>query len=1239
MGKRVLKRPRKQRRWLAALLCVSLLAPSLAAGIAPAEAAAYTGGLCEHHPAHTADCGYVEAVEGRPCNHVHDEDCGYQAAVEEVPCDKECTDTDENGNIVHQEGCAYQPAVEEQPCTHVHDDTCGYAEAVEGAPCTYVCAICAAAEAGAEAEPAPPIPVQPAAASKSGSVTVNKIEYDLYDDGTAAATGGEPTDDVLEIPATITTQDGSEYSVTEIAEWAFEFLYPPITLKLSEGLQKIGAHAFDSAFVEGELVIPDSVTEIGEAAFTWAGVLTKIVIGDGVKSLPASVFESPSSEDPIDVVLGAGLESIDPTAFSSCDIGMVTVYSTSESLKEDISNAEGLMDASSITYIDPSAATAGELQDAIDAAVDGEEMKIVIDSNYTIGETVTIPENKIITLVDDGKPHTLTSTTDEMFRVEGHLTLASTSKDNRLTFKGGATQTTSRGNIARVINGGTLILEDAVLCGGTITAYNCGAVRVEADSTFRMSGGVIENFEMSGSTRVKGTVSVTSGGRFEMSGGVIRNNENFSSAICQGGGVLLCGWNKDQPYAVMTLSGDAVIEGNFSREGGGIYVVGNAELTMTGGTIQNNEAYSGFGGGVCVAGTGGTASEASEGKGALGTRSKFTMTGGIISENYASRSGSGVYINSDDVVLEGGYITNNEAGNHGGGVYVSEPPQLGTLYNAVVTDNTATVMGGGMWFCPTGDATLSVTNGVALYGNMAMEGGAGDDFVSLSGGTGKVTLADRMLGGGPVAWYQDGGVKGGTGGAGTPPQNVTGSVDKTVPRFDPENPGERLTSISGSGNYALKAVVSEEAITLAESQAKLWITGNQAQRGGGIGSNGAADLGEQGKDYTLQVKKEWVGGTPADGASVTVYLKIGGHRLDPVVLSAENDWTASFTDLPDPDSLTGDLAGVEYAVVEDPVPAGYEVSYSEAVVDEENRIITITVTNTKGEEPGPTTGGLTVSKTVSGGGASTTQAFTFTVTLDNRSISGSYGDMAFTDGVATFTLSHGESRTATGLPAGVGYTVVESGSGGYTVTSNGATGTIPAGKTAQAEFNNHKDSPGGGEDHETSVTVEKEWILDDGGQRPDSVTVALLRNNKVYDEVTLDEDNDWTYTWTHLDDRYNWKVQEADVPEGFTADVSHRGTIWTIINDDLPEEPETPPDEPDEPEEPDTPEEPETPPEEPDEPETDIPDDGTPGEPDQPTLPQTGQSWWPVWLLAIAGAILMLAGILVKKRYHGKHEA
>ncbi len=171
----------------------------------------------------------------------------------------------------------------------------------------------------------------------------------------------------------------------------------------------------------------------------------------------------------------------------------------------------------------------------------------------------------------------------------------------------------------------------------------------------------------------------------------------------------------------------------------------------------------------------------------------------------------------------------------------------------------------------------------------------------------------------------------------------------------------------------------------------------------------------------------------------------------------------------------------------------------------------------------------------------------------------------------------------------------------------------------------------------TSLTVNKVWVLDDGGEAPVSVTVELLRNNRVYEEVTLDEDNDWSHTWTRLDARYNWKVQEADVPDGFTAEVSHRGTIWTITNDDLPEDPETPPEEPDEPDEPDTPEEPVTP-DEPDVPDTpDTPDE--PNTPNEPTLPQTGQNWRLVWILAITGAVLVLVGILGKKGYHGKHEA
>ena len=52
-------------------------------------------------------------------------------------------------------------------------------------------------------------------------------------------------------------------------------------------------------------------------------------------------------------------------------------------------------------------------------------------------------------------------------------------------------------------------------------------------------------------------------------------------------------------------------------------------------------------------------------------------------------------------------------------------------------------------------------------------------------------------------------------------------------------------------------------------------------------------------------------------------------------------------------------------------------------------------------------------------------------------LNGNYGDMEFVDNVATFTLKHGESKSAAGLPEGTAYTVEESGNEGYTVTKTG----------------------------------------------------------------------------------------------------------------------------------------------------------------------------------------------------------
>ena len=103
-------------------------------------------------------------------------------------------------------------------------------------------------------------------------------------------------------------------------------------------------------------------------------------------------------------------------------------------------------------------------------------------------------------------------------------------------------------------------------------------------------------------------------------------------------------------------------------------------------------------------------------------------------------------------------------------------------------------------------------------------------------------------------------------------------------------------------------------------------------------------------------------------------------------------------------------------------------------------------------------GNLKVSNTVSGSAGDTTKPFTFTVTVDS-SINGTYGEMTFTAGSATFTLRHGESLTAVGLPAGAAYTVAESDNEGYTVTANGAVGTISKDDTAVAAFTNNREAP------------------------------------------------------------------------------------------------------------------------------------------------------------------------------------
>lgn len=146
----------------------------------------------------------------------------------------------------------------------------------------------------------------------------------------------------------------------------------------------------------------------------------------------------------------------------------------------------------------------------------------------------------------------------------------------------------------------------------------------------------------------------------------------------------------------------------------------------------------------------------------------------------------------------------------------------------------------------------------------------------------------------------------------------------------------------------------------------------------------------------------------------------------------------------------------------------------------------------------------------------------------------------------------------------------------------------------------------------TEIRANKEWTIDNGGTRADSVTVQLYCDGQPWgDPVTLSDSNDWTTLWEELPVGHSWSVVEINVPAGFTSSVTQEDSVITITNDDIPTDipdPERPDPDPEDPEPDDPtdipdPEKPDT--DDPDDP-TDIPDTEKPDDnkdPDNPTTP------------------------------------
>lgn len=295
---------------------------------------------------------------------------------------------------------------------------------------------------------------------------------------------------------------------------------------------------------------------------------------------------------------------------------------------------------------------------------------------------------------------------------------------------------------------------------------------------------------------------------------------------------------------------------------------------------------------------------------------------------------------------------------------------------------------------------------------------------------------------------------------------------------------------------------------------------------------------------SVSVVKVWFDDTEADRPEQVVFkLLVDGVATQEIILNADTYWKAT---------INGLDASHNYAVEEVEVE-GYTSGAPLMTEDGKNYIFT--VTNTK------ITGNLTVSKTVTVTGAELDEAdrsreFNFTVTLSDNTINGEYGDMTFVNGVAQFTLKHGESKTAAKLPVGVTYTVVEQEAAGYSTSAAGDQGTISEAGAAAAFVNNRvveKPQPKTG-----SLTVNKTVVVN-GAEMTEAdrttefnftVTLSDTSINGAYGAMNF-VDGVATFTLKHNDSitandlptGINYTVAEQDNAGYQAASVGETGTI------------------------------------------------------------------------------------------------
>lgn len=155
----------------------------------------------------------------------------------------------------------------------------------------------------------------PIGAVAATPIRIGNLKYTVNADGesvTVSGTSGNPTQ--LNIESSISS-NGRNYTVTEIATWAFNKCNTLTEVTLPNTVDEIGYQAFFNCSNLTNVAIPEGVTKIGQAAFYGCSQLTSITIPSTITDMDTAFSGNTALSQ---VTLTNGIPKISSHAFERC---------------------------------------------------------------------------------------------------------------------------------------------------------------------------------------------------------------------------------------------------------------------------------------------------------------------------------------------------------------------------------------------------------------------------------------------------------------------------------------------------------------------------------------------------------------------------------------------------------------------------------------------------------------------------------------------------------------------------------------------------------------------------------------------------------------------------------------------------------------------------------------------------------------------------------------------------------